>query len=177
LAKSNPVFCHFYLKKSKKKNRVKKNLAGKKIQSSVSKKHEKRENEPWLIVSSVSPDKLTANEIMNIYKKRMQIEESFRDLKNTQNGFSLRHCRSYNIARLNVALLISAIAMLFLWSLGVASKKKGIHYSYQANSIKTHNVLSNFTIGWQALKRDLKKFTNNEIFTVLENFAFTGENI
>jgi len=178
LAKSNPVFCHFYLMKGKKKNRIKKNLAGKKIQCSVSKKHEKRENEPWLIVASVSPDELAPNKVMNIYKKRMQIEEGFRDLKNTRNGFSLRHCRSYNIERLNVALLISAIAMLFLWVLGLAAKQKEIHYSYQANSIKTHNVLSNFTIGWQVLQRDIKKFTQNEIFIILEKLAYAdaGEN-
>lgn len=38
-----------------------------------------------------------------MYRKRMQIEY---DLKNTRNGFGLRHCRSYQADRLNVALLI-----------------------------------------------------------------------
>lgn len=177
LAKGNPVSCYFYLKKGKKKNRINKNLAGKKIQSSMSKKHEKRENEPWLIVSSISSEELSPNELMNIYKKRMQIEEGFRDLKNTRNGFSLRHCRSHSIERLDTALLISAIAMLLLWLLGMAAKEKQIHYSYQANSIKTHNVLSNFTIGWQVLIRDLKKFTEKEILMTLENLAYSEGNL
>lgn len=127
LAKANPVRCEFYLMKQRKKNRIKKNLAGKKIQCSVSKKHEKRGNEPWLIVSSLPPKELTANEIINIYKKRMQIEESFRDLKNTKNGLGLRHSRTYIIERLNVILLLGAIAAWALWIIGTVAKHKKEH--------------------------------------------------
>lgn len=78
----------------------------------LSNKHEKNANEPWLIVSSLSPDECAPKSIMKIYKLRMQIEEGFRDLKNTKNGFSLRHCRSYTVERLNIALLISADEIL-----------------------------------------------------------------
>ncbi len=77
LAKINPLLCHAYLMKQQKQYRVKKNLSGKKIQCSVSLKHAKRENEPWLIVSSLSPEEKTSLEIMQCYKKRMQIEEAF----------------------------------------------------------------------------------------------------
>ena len=87
LAKSNPEDCFFHCVKQKKKNRVKKNLLGKKVQSSVSKKHEEGGNEPWLIATSLSPQAFDAKGIMILYKKRMQIEEGFRDLKNTKNGF------------------------------------------------------------------------------------------
>ncbi len=172
LAKSNPVSCHFYLIRGKKKNRVNKNLVGKKSRCSSSKKHEKRENEPWLLVSSISPKEISPHKVINIYKKRMQIEECFRDLKNPRNGFSLRQCRSHGIDRLNVALLISTIAMLLLWLLGIVAKEKNIHYSYQANTIKTHNVLSNLMIGWHVLKRDIKKISQNEIFIALKNIAY-----
>lgn len=88
LAKANPVKCHFYMLKQSKKYRVKKNLVGKKIQCSASKKHTKRESEPWLIASSLSNANYLAKHVINSYKLRMQIEESFRDLKNTKNGFS-----------------------------------------------------------------------------------------
>lgn len=84
LAKSKPLNCYFYLMKEKKKYRVKRNLAGKKMQCSVSLKHAKRGNEPWLIVTSLDSKLFTAKNIMSIYKKRMQIEEAFRDLKNTR---------------------------------------------------------------------------------------------
>lgn len=156
LAKFNPFICYAYLMKQQKQYRIKKNLIGKKIQCSVSLKHAKRENEPWLIVSSLSPEEKSAFEIMQCYKKRMQIEEAFRDLKNTRNGFSLRQCRSYNVERLNIALLIAALAMFVLWILGAAAKQKQLHYSFQANTEKKREVLSVFTIGWQALQRRIR---------------------
>ena len=153
LARDNPVDCHFYLFRGMRKQRVRKNLRGKKVQCSVSLKHAKREREPWLIVSSLSPEVMSPVKIIQLYKTRMQIEEAFRDLKNTRNGFSLRHCRSFDVQRLNVALLIAAIAMLLLWIIGMMVKQKNEHYLYQANTIKHRSVLSTFTIGWQALKR------------------------
>lgn len=162
LAKANPITCQFYLMKAKKKYRVKRNLIGKKVQCGVSKKHAKGGNEPWLIVTSLNPNEFVPHDIMNLYAKRMQIEEGFRDLKNTRLGFSLRHCRSYTVERLNVALLISAIAMLLLWLLGLIAKKKELHFGYQANTIKTRNVLSSFMLGWQALTRDIRKITLRE---------------
>jgi DDE family transposase len=153
LARDNPVDCHFYLFRGTKKQRVRKNLRGKKVQCSVSLKHAKREREPWLIVSSLSPEVMNPAQIIQLYKTRMQIEEAFRDLKNTRNGFSLRHCRSFDVQRLNVALLIAAIAMLLLWIIGMMVKQKNEHYLYQANTVRHRSVLSTFTIGWQALKR------------------------
>lgn len=155
-------------------NRIKKNLIGKKIQCSVSKKHEMSGNEPWLIVTSLAPEKYAPHEIMNIYKVRMQIEEGFRDLKNTKNGFSLRHCRSFNIERLNKALLLSAIAMLFLWLIGLVAKNKKLHLSYQANTIKSRNVLSNFIIGWQVLIKDINKIKQHEVLDVFKDFSLQG---
>ena len=88
-----------------------------------------------------------------IYKKRMQIEESFRDLKNARNGFSLRQCRSCGKERLDIALLIGALAMLVLWIIGMAIKQKNMHYDFQSNTVRNHNVLSIINIGWQALER------------------------
>jgi len=167
LAKSNPIDCFFHCMKQRKKNRVKKNLIGKRVQASASKKHEERENEPWLIATSLSPQAYDAKKIMMLYKKRMQIEEGFRDLKNTRNGFSLRHCRSYTVERLNVALLIGGIAIFLLWLLGLVAKNKKIHFSFQANTVRNRNVLSTITIGWQALIRGLSCFTQKNCMSVL----------
>lgn len=96
----------------------------------------------------------------------MQIEEAFRDLKNTRNGFSLRHCRSFERQQLNVTLLIAAIAaiaMLLLWIVGMVAKQQKQHVLFQANTVRHRNVLSTFTIGWQYLKRK-RKFYISEFF-------------
>jgi len=153
LARANSVEGHFTLYQGKMKNRKRKNLRGKKIQSSVSLKHAKRGREPWLLLSSLSTEENCAKQIVDIYRTRMQIEEAFRDLKNTRNGFSLRHCRSFSRQRLNIALLISAIAMFVLWIVGIIATRANEHHLYQANTVRHRSVLSSFTIGWQSLQR------------------------
>lgn len=174
LSYTRPLSCYFYLMKQKKKNRVKRNLVGKKVECSSSKKHERAAREPWLIASSLSPAEMSAKEVMCLYKKRMQIEEAFRDLKNPRNGFSLRHCRSFKVERLNIILLIAALGMLLLWVLGTAAKKRGLHYSFQANTEKRWNVLSNFIIGWQVLIRDNIRFSNAELLAALDDIIYAA---
>jgi len=174
LAKANPVEGHFYLFRGEKQHRHRKNLRGKQIQSSVSLKHSKREKEPWFLISSLQTDAYTPKQIIMLYKKRMQIEEAFRDLKNTRNGFSLRYCRSFDTERLNVALLIAAIAMLLLWIVGVMAKQQEYHVLFQANTVRHRNVLSTFTIGWQCLKRK-QQFYVSEFSEALENIKMMAQ--
>lgn len=49
-------------------------------------------------------------------------------------------------------LLIALVAQYLLFLLGLAVKAAGRHRRYQANSIKTRNVLSNQVIGLRAYK-------------------------
>lgn len=149
LAKANPEYCHVYGYKKNPKNRIKRNLRGKKVRCSLSLRHGKREREPWLIVTSLNREEFNAARIISIYSKRMQIEEGYRDLKNMKNGLSMRECRSFQKSRLNVALLLASIATLMLWLFGMIARTKNRHYQYQANTVRTRNVLSNMTIGWQ----------------------------
>ena len=144
----------------------------KQVQCSVSLKHAKRGNEPWLLASSLSNTKHTVKHIVNLYKKRMQIEQAFRDLKNTRNGFGFRHCRAQNVKRFEVALLIAALAMFLLWLIGRVKKEDNSHFSYQANTVKSRNVLSCFSIGWQVLKRGELHFLSwRQLLLALESFA------
>ena len=174
VAQSRPLSCEFHLVRQSKKFRVKKNLVGKKVRCSSSLKHEKRENEPWLIATSLSIDEFNSNDIISLYKKRMQIEEAFRDLKNTRNGLGLRHCRSYQVDRLNVALLIASLSTLILWILGKAAIEKDLHYSFQTNTEKRTNVLSIVSIGWQVLIRNEYKFNRKELMSRLPSAAITA---
>jgi hypothetical protein len=45
-----------------------------------------------------------------MYSMRMQIEETFRDLKRHRYGWSLEHVRCRTAARIDVLLLIAALA-------------------------------------------------------------------
>ncbi len=155
LAKSSSLSCYFYLWRKKKLYRERRNLVGKKIMCTNSLKHARSGDEPWLIATSINSEMISAKMVMDIYKKRMQIEESFRDLKNTRNGFSIRHCRSAGKERLDIALLIGGLAMFVLWIIGIAAKQKNMQYDFQSNTTKKYDVLSVFSIGWQTVERGI----------------------
>jgi hypothetical protein len=94
----------------------------------------------------------------------MQIEESFRDIKNQRFGFSLSEMRSRNINRFNILLLIGAIASLAAHIIGKMAYQKNEHYAFQSNSVKDKNVLSLFFIGCEMYKRKRHAFAHMYLF-------------
>jgi len=132
-----------------------------------------REKEPWLLATSLCPKSASPRKITRIYATRMQIEESFRDLK---SGLQMNACGTRNMKRLEVLLIIAAVTQYLLYWLGLTVKEAGKHWQYQVNSIKTRNVLSCQFIGlrafkdknlklqekhWKAALRTLKSLTEN----------------
>jgi len=100
--------------------------------------------EPWLLATSVSAGE--ADQIIAIYATRMQIEETFRDVKNPRFGWSLRHVRGYDANRLTLLLLFAALAALIVTLIGLAASAIGRQRRYQANTVRTR-VLSHFVLG------------------------------
>lgn len=49
----------------------------------------------------------TPKQLFNIYSKRMQIEETFRDLKSPSYGLGLRHSRTSSSEHFDIMLLIA----------------------------------------------------------------------
>jgi len=108
-----------------------------------------RESEPWLLATSLKSKKDIAKKVRRLYATRMQIEESFRDVK---TGLNMNAGDTRILKRLSVLLLVALLAQYLLFVLGLAVKEAGKHRQYQANSIKTRNVLSNQFIGLRAYK-------------------------
>jgi hypothetical protein len=107
--------------------------------------------DPWLLATSIADRDASA--IVAIYARRMQIEETFRDAKNHRFGWSFRHVSTSNVQRLEVLLLLVALAILVATELGLAAELSGIHRHYQANT-ETRRVLSLFFLGvWIAATR------------------------
>jgi hypothetical protein len=100
--------------------------------------------EPWLLATSIPSE--AAARIIAIYATRMQIEETFRDVKNPRFGWSLRHVRGYSADRLTLLVLFAALATLVVTLLGLAASAVGRQLRYQANTVRTR-VLSNFVLG------------------------------
>ncbi|RJG19082.1 IS4 family transposase [Massilia cavernae] len=82
--RSNPVPCRLVMIKRVPKGRTCKTVFGKKSQSHHSKKQSAGQREPWLLAVSPRLSRLSAKAVVNLYQGRMQIEQTFRDLKSSQ---------------------------------------------------------------------------------------------
>jgi hypothetical protein len=84
-----------------------------------------REREPWLLIASPTL-KLTAHQLVALYARRVQIERSFRDLKLHRYGQAFEDSLTRKGPRIEVLLLLSALAAFATWLVGVACEASGI---------------------------------------------------
>jgi hypothetical protein len=160
LARANPIRCHAYTLKRKPTGRIKKTRFGTKCVMKHSLKNAHRERTPWLLVTSLTGGKAISKAVIRLYRARMQIEEAFRDLKNHRYGFSFRDCMSHLPHRLENLLLIGALATLAAWLVGKVAELHGLHRRFQANTIRTRNVLSTFYLGCEVIVSAWVKMTS-----------------
>ena len=91
--------------------------------------------------------------VKQLYSTRMQIEQMFRDAKCHRWGLSLRYAGSRDGRRLEILLLIGALAMLLQWLFGLHGRRHGLSRRYQANTEQRRPVLSVAFLGAQILQR------------------------
>lgn len=154
LSVKRPYPCHLYLYKKPKQYRKANRSVMHIAKHSNSDVFEAQQKEPWLLATNLHPDEYGAKKIVQLYGKRMQIEEAFRDLKSDKFGFGITLSRSKNIKRLNILLLIAAIATLCLWWVGVFAQQQGWHRHFQANTVVDRRVLSIPFLALQILQRE-----------------------
>lgn len=92
----------------------------------MAQKARKRECEPWLLATSLSPQEANAAQVTAIYAKRMQIELAFRDLKSHRYGMGFEDSLSRAPERLAILLLIHAMAAFAAWLLARAVKEAAV---------------------------------------------------
>ncbi len=103
--------------------------------------------EPWLLLSNLPVNHNAAKKVVAIYKTRMQIEESFRDLKSHRFGYAFRGNLTQSPRRVEILLLIAAMAQFVQWLLGLYAISLHLHRGMQANTVRHRAVLSVVTIG------------------------------
>jgi hypothetical protein len=151
LTASNPLACQLVLYKAKAKGRRKTNRFGHRVRASHSEKHAARHREPWLLATSLPVNAPRATKVVRLYALRMQIEEAFRDLKSSRFGLSLEYSGTRYLERLQVLLLLAALAVFVGWVLGKAAEAAGQHRQYQVNTVRKRTVLSTVFIGFQVI--------------------------
>ena len=125
--RSNPIAAVIVLVRQAPKGRRGNNAFGKRSRSKASQQSARAAKEPWLLVASPKLATLPAKQLVKLYRQRMQIEESFRDMKSQHFGEGLERSRSNGVGRFGVLVLIASLAAFVLWLLGTAAEAAGLH--------------------------------------------------
>lgn len=170
--RSNPVPCRLVIVKRRRKGRHKRSVFGQPVRSHHSLKNARRQREPWLLAVSPELEHLSANAVVNVYAKRMQIEEEFRDLKNERFGLGLSANRSRRNRRLSVLLLIACLASFLLRLIGEIAHAHHIERQCQSNTRRSRPVLSLLTLARQLIRKRAFDFSIFEYLAALRRLRY-----
>jgi len=149
LARGNPLSCRLVLARRPKRGRVQLTRYGKHARSGHSRTMAARAKEPWLLATSCSLNELSAAALVSLYAKRMQIEQSFRDLKSHRYGCAFEDTLTRQPRRLEMLLLIHMLASLAAWLVGLAATANAAARVCTPSLAKRYSVL---WIGWACLR-------------------------
>jgi hypothetical protein len=99
---------------------------------------------PWLLATSLASD---ADHVIAVYAFRMQIEQSLRDDKTSAWGWGLGQIRTRSCQRVDVQLLLIALATTVALLAGIAAEQAHLARHYQANTERRRRVLSLVALG------------------------------
>lgn len=169
--RSNPTPCRLVLYKSKSKGRHCLTRSGKPAENRRSKKNSRSQIEPWLLVACPTLTRLHAEKIVSIYAGRMQIEQTFRDIKNDQWGMGLCRSQTRSLPRLAVLLLVGALASYALWLIGLAARASGYNVCYGSRA-KASATLSILSLGMHWINdHNSPPITRSHIIDALEQLV------
>jgi hypothetical protein len=149
VVRNHPVACTLVLYRRRPQGRHVRTRNGARLHSYRSDKAARREREPWLLATSLTDCR--ARQIVALYKKRMQIEEGFRDLKCDRFGCAFTHSLTRYPERLAILLLIHALASFLAWltALALDIKQAAVTVGGVVSS-RTHRHYSLLRLGWEA---------------------------
>jgi hypothetical protein len=161
--RANATPCRLVLYKKVPQGRHRRTAFGKRALSTNSKKHRSTQIEPWLLAASPDLEALSAKQVVKIYAGRMQIEQTFRDVKNAQWGMGLSESQTRKPRRLEILLLLGALISYALWLIGLAAASAGYHVSYGSKK-KSASTLSILTLARHYLTEELRPKLNVQAF-------------
>ena len=158
----HPLSAFLVLVRHPKKGRHRLNQVGRQSQAQHSKKQAKREQEPWLLVASLSLRHFTAKQVTQLYGSRMQIEEGFRDSKSQRYGLGVAKADRIGQQRRANLLLIAALAAFLLWCIGVAGKNQPLPKQVRVNSSSKRDPYSVIFLARLLLRQPAFRLSNGQ---------------
>jgi len=125
-------------------------------------------HDPWLLATSLSGGPEMAQRVRKLYAQRMQIEETFRDLKDERWSFGLGQARCGQDKRWAVLLLIASLAYLAVWLVGLTALTHGWARHFQANTDRGRTVLSTLFLGREVLRHPRYQLRLQHLLQALE---------
>jgi hypothetical protein len=156
LAESNPIGCRLVLMGRSRQGRHQRTRHGQRARNRYAEKMAARTKEPWLLAVSTSLDHLSATRITRLYAKRMQIEQSFRDLKSHRYGCAFEDTLTRDPKRLEMLLLIHALASLVAWLEGLTVVTTTPATPTTAYGHASHSIT---WIGYERLRRQCARLS------------------
>lgn len=105
---------------------------------------------PCPLASSCSLAGLSAAEIVRLYAQRMQIEQSFRDLKSHRYGCAFEDTLTRDPRRLEMLLMLHMLACLLAWLEGLAATTASLMTIDHPSSASRCSTLRT---GWERLQQ------------------------
>ena len=170
--RNHPVPCRLVLIKRIKRGRHKRSKLGQQVRSNQSLKNARAQREPWLLALSPKLDHLSAQAAVAVYAQRMQIEESFRDLKSERFGLGFSANRSTQKDRLGVLLLVACLASFVLRLIGEVGKTRQMEFQFQSNTRRSRPVLSVISLALQLVQHGMAAFPPREFCEALESLRY-----
>jgi hypothetical protein len=179
--RSRPLDCRCVIYGKAPKGRQELTRYGKVAQRKNSRQCAVREKEPWLLVASPTLRALSARQLVKLYARRMQIEASFRDLKSHRYGQGFEDSLTRTGTRLEILLLVNALAAFSCWLVGISCERSGIA-QWLSPILTRRRLYSTLRLGREALVRNwpldslLPSLRRSSFLpiTVLEQMAVTA---
>lgn len=150
--RSRPLECCLAVYRKRAKGRKHITRHGMVARSKLSRQCAAREREPWLIIASPGLSHMSARQLVALYGRRMQIEASFRDLKSHRYGHGFEDSLTRKRSRLDILLLVNALASFTHWLAGLACEATGVdQWLYPAK--RRRKLYSTMRVGREALIR------------------------
>ncbi|WIH08710.1 IS4 family transposase [Xanthomonas graminis] len=152
VVRNGPIQARLVLHADQARGRRHMTLKGERRRDKQSRQHAQREAEPWLLMACKEMAHVNAGQVVAIYRRRMQIELGFRDLKSHRYGQAFEDSLSRKRERIETLLLLHALAMFVSWLAGMAAD--AIDAQHKLNPYPTSRRLyCLLRLGQEALQR------------------------
>ena len=150
LTRSSPWQCHLVLARQRHQGRQLLTQHGQPQRNKRALTAQRRGHTPCLLATSRT---LRPNKIVSLYRLRMQIEESFRDLKCERFGCAFHHSLTRKPERIAILLLLQALASFLVHLVATRLDERSAQITY-GGIVGSRRHFSMHRIAWEAIRKN-----------------------